>query len=113
MSTRGYDARQVMLMRRRFLATTTVCLLAVMAGCSANSGYKPGELGNGGFYFSCDNAVSCNRYSNDASKFPEAVSLGSTFQVRFEPKKDAPVTFIAAFVGYHLRPEKFLRSGAF
>ncbi len=50
---------------------------------SADAGRKPGELGNGGFYFSCDDAVACSRYSNDAAKFPKAVSLGATFSVRF------------------------------
>ena len=64
--------------------------LALTAGCSASdSGSKPGELGNGGFYFSCDDAVACSRYTNDASKFPEAVSVGSTFAVRFVPKTNS------------------------
>lgn len=68
-------------------------LVALAAGCSLDdSGYQPGELGNGGFYFSCDdNAASCSKYSNDSSKFPKAVSLGSTFKVRFEPKKTSGV----------------------
>lgn len=64
-------------------------LLAAASGCSSadgGSGYQPGELGNGGFYFSCDDAVSCTKYSDDASKFPKAVSLGSSFAVRFVPK---------------------------
>ena len=60
---------------------------ALAAACSSSdSGYQPGNLGNGGFYFSCDDAVACSKYSNDASKFPKAVSLGSTFAVRFVPK---------------------------
>jgi hypothetical protein len=64
--------------------------VALSAGCSlSDSGQKPGELGNGGFYFSCDDAVSCSRYSNDAAKFPEAVSVGSTFAVRFVPKSNS------------------------
>ena len=63
---------------------------AVASGCSlTDSGYKPGELGNGGFYFSCSDAVACTRYSNDASKFPQLVSLGSTFEVRFVSKTNA------------------------
>jgi hypothetical protein len=60
---------------------------ALTLGCSlSNSGEKPGELGNGGFYFSCDDATACAKYTDDASKFPEAVSVGSTFAVRFVPK---------------------------
>ncbi len=68
----------------RLVVAFAVAILA--AGCSssaATSGYKAGEFGNGGFYFSCDDAMSCAPYSNDAAKFPKAVSLGSTFQVRF------------------------------
>lgn len=67
---------------------TAVCAAALAIGCSslADSSSKPGELGNGGFYFSCSDAVACSKYSNDASKFPSAVSLGSTFSVRFVPK---------------------------
>lgn len=64
-------------------------LFAVVAtaGCSlAGDGGKAGELGNGGFYFSCEDAVACDKYSNDASKFPSSVSLSSTFSVRFVPK---------------------------
>lgn len=77
--------------RTPLLALVTFAALAALAtGCSLNdSGYKPGELGNGGFYFSCDDAVACGRYSNDASKFPEAVSVGSTFAVRFVPKTNS------------------------
>lgn len=73
-------------MGRRLFATAMLGLVAVAGGCSSTDGYKPGELGNGGFYFSCNDAVSCSRYSNDAAKFPSAVSLGSSFQVRFVPK---------------------------
>jgi len=64
-------------------------VFAVLAtvGCSlADDGGKTGELGNGGFYFSCEDAVACTKYSNDASKFPSSVSLSSTFSVRFVPK---------------------------
>lgn len=71
-------------MDRRLIAIAMFGLVAA-SGCSLadNTGYKAGELGNGGFYFSCDDAVSCAEYSNDAKKFPETVSLGSTFRVRF------------------------------
>jgi len=72
-------------MNFRLLAITTLGVLAV-AGCSSTDGSKAGELGNGGFYFACTDAVSCARYSDDAAKFPKAVSVGSSFQVRFTPK---------------------------
>ena len=72
----------------RLFAIATLGVLAV-AGCSSTDGYKAGELGNGGFYFACTDAVSCARYSDDASKFPKAVSVGSSFQVRFTPKASA------------------------
>jgi hypothetical protein len=77
--------------RSPLLALAVAALaVALSAGCSlSDAGAKPGELGNGGFFFSCDDAVSCNRYSNDASKFPEAVSVGSTFAVRFVPKSNS------------------------
>lgn len=74
-------------MRPLFVSLAAAGLLA---GCALDdSGYKAGELGNGGFYFSCDDAVACSRYSDDASKFPKAVSLGSTFSVRFVPKTNS------------------------
>jgi hypothetical protein len=79
--------------RSSLVALLAFSAVAFTAGCSlTDSGYKPGELGNGGFYFSCDDAVACSRYSNDASKFPEAVSVGSTFAVRFVPKSDSAVS---------------------
>jgi len=75
---------------RSLLALLACGAVAFTAGCSlSDSGSKPGELGNGGFYFSCDDAVACSRYSNDASKFPEAVAVGSTFAVRFVPKSNS------------------------
>jgi hypothetical protein len=78
--------------RSAFAVAVAIAVTAVTAGCSSvdseGTGYQPGELGNGGFYFSCDDAVSCAKYSNDASKFPKAVSLGSVFTVRYVPKLD-------------------------
>src|SRR6185295_17595660 len=85
-------SREVMLMERRIFPMAMVgplvaVTIAITSGCSAtNGGSKDGELGNGGFYFSCNDAVACTPYSNDAAKFPKAVSLGSTFTVRFVPK---------------------------
>ena len=76
---------------------TALAFAALASGCAMkDDGYKAGDLGNGGFYFSCEDAVACSRYSNDASKFPKKVSLGSTFSVRFEPKsssKGLAITF--------------------
>jgi hypothetical protein len=70
-------------------AMAFLAFAALTSGCSLNdSGYKAGELGNGGFYFSCDDAVQCSKYTDDASKFPKAVALGATFTVRFVPKQD-------------------------
>jgi hypothetical protein len=64
------------------LTAVTACVLA--AGCSiADPGTKPGELNNGGFHFSCDDAVACGKYTDTAVKFPDAVALGSTFAVTF------------------------------
>ncbi|MEA2750995.1 MAG: hypothetical protein QOI41_5138 [Myxococcales bacterium] len=60
---------------------------ALAAGCSlSDPGLKPGELGNGGFHFSCDDAVACSKYTGSATQFPDAVALGSTFAVTFTPK---------------------------
>jgi hypothetical protein len=74
-----------LLVLRPLLAAAVAAALTI--GCSlSDSGSKAGELGNGGFYFSCDDAVACSKYTDDASKFPEAVSVGSTFSVRFVPK---------------------------
>ncbi len=72
----------------RLIAIAALGVLAV-AGCASTDGSKPGELGNGGFYFACTDAVSCARYSDDAARFPKAVSVGSTFQVRFTPKSSS------------------------
>ena len=66
---------------------TALAMAAVATGCSSlDPGTKAGELGNGGFHFSCDDAVACSQYTDTASKFPDAVALGSTFAVTFTPK---------------------------
>lgn len=73
---------------RPFLAALAAA--AVAAGCSSlDPNAKQGELGNGGFHFSCDDAVACSKYSDTAAKFPDAVALGSTFSVSFVPKTTA------------------------
>lgn len=63
--------------------------LVLSAGCQlngSNSSSKAGELGNGSFTFACDDSVACNRWSGDATRFPRAVALGSTFRVSFTPR---------------------------
>lgn len=83
---------------RRVGTLVTAVLGAVLftVGCSSTngSGYKEGDLGNGGFYFSCEDAVSCQPYSNDAAKFPKAVSLSSSFSVRFVPQASSNTVHI-------------------
>jgi len=78
------------LSRRDSILPALVAAAAIFAtvGCQASAaskpGYKPGELGNGGFLFQCDDSVACERSSKDATKFPAAVSLGAPFTVRYE-----------------------------
>jgi hypothetical protein len=43
---------------------------------------QKGQLGNGGFTFRCDDSVACDRWNN-ADSFPDAVALGSTFEMQF------------------------------
>ncbi|GAC1549294.1 MAG: hypothetical protein NVS3B10_12680 [Polyangiales bacterium] len=76
-----------MTLRPLLTAFATAFAAAVLAaGCSlADPGTKEGELGNGGFHFSCDDAVACGKYTDTAAKFPDAVALGSTFAVTFTP----------------------------
>lgn len=76
-----------------FLAPSTLVLVlgalaaAFIAGCGARGGdVKAGELGNGGFTFSCDDGAACAPYSHEATTFPSAVSLSSTFDVNFQPR---------------------------
>lgn len=67
-------------------ARSRLSLIVALAawGCSSvDQSAAPGELGNGYFFFSCDDAISCSRYSNDAAKFPSLISLGSKFSIRF------------------------------
>lgn len=60
---------------------------AFVIGCGARGGdVKAGELGNGGFAFSCDDGAACAPYSHEATTFPSAVSLSATFDVSFRPR---------------------------
>lgn len=64
--------------------------VAFAAGCTggernpapSSTSVQKGQLGNGGFTFRCDDSVACDRWNN-ADNFPEAVALGSTFDLQF------------------------------
>ncbi len=73
----------------------TVCVfaLAALAGCAVktdptldSAAPKAGSLGNGDFYFTCDDSVACAGYtqSNVAEKFPTAVAEGAVFHLKYE-----------------------------
>lgn len=67
-----------------------VSVVSVTAGCTggernpapSSQSVQKGQLGNGGFTFRCDDSVACDRWNN-ADKFPDAVALGSTFDLQF------------------------------
>lgn len=72
-------------------------LAVALGGCQSigspgpgSPSYREGQLGNGGFAFECDDSVACDRFTNTAKTFPDAIALGSTFRVRYIPK-DADV----------------------
>src|SRR5262245_4996014 len=73
---------------------TGVGLLALaLFGCtnpaSGSSQYKPGELGNGGFLFKCDDSVACDRWStNNARDFPQQIATGAVFRATFVASGD-------------------------
>lgn len=50
-----------------------------------------GELGNGGFLFLCDDSVQCEKTASDVSKFPKAISVGATFNVKYKLDKDPAI----------------------
>lgn len=69
------------------LVTATVAFAAGCTGGERNpspssASVQKGQLGNGGFTFRCDDSVACDRWNN-ADNFPEAVALGSTFDMQF------------------------------
>ncbi len=72
---------------RRLLPFAAVFLLACSNDLTpADSGYSPGELGNGGFAFSCDDSVVCGKF-NSAEDFPKnGIARGSTFRLRYVPR---------------------------
>jgi hypothetical protein len=82
-------------------ATASVLFFALgaataTAGCTNGprppaSAIKEGELGNGGFTFTCDDSVVCAKYTNTAQNFPKAVALGATFRAQFVPNPGTDV----------------------
>jgi hypothetical protein len=73
-----------------YLLGLTAAAVAFAAGCTggernpspSSTSVQKGQLGNGGFTFRCDDSVACDRWNN-AGSFPEAVALGSTFDMQF------------------------------
>ena len=79
---------------RAVFAAVIVSALSSAAGCrvqpdTSSPSYKKGELGNGSFVFQCDDSVACDRWSNSANAFPDKVSTGAIFDVRFIANGDA------------------------
>jgi hypothetical protein len=96
-----------MLMMRRTLSIArahaslatlaALAALAALAGCQSNgvptgAQVATGQLGNGGFAFDCDDSVACDRYTNAAKSFPDAIALSSTFTIRYVPKSGGSST---------------------
>jgi hypothetical protein len=76
-------------MRRR-TAILFLFSLGALGGCSSaadpslsSSSPKPGSLGNGDFYFKCDDSVSCAKYLNVSKTFPEQVAEGAVFHIGY------------------------------
>jgi len=82
-------------MRRFQLSVFCMGFFALAAACTPGANNPPtsspsvkkGELGNGGFTFRCDDSVACDKYSN-AKTFPDAIALGSTFEIEFFLRDD-------------------------
>ncbi len=78
-------------------------LATALIGCSdldaSSAAYRTGELGNGGFAFKCDEAVSCRQWSDDAAKFPDTVALGSTFRLRYIPNAASTPSLVDINIG--------------
>ncbi|HEY8072575.1 MAG TPA: hypothetical protein VIF62_00650, partial [Labilithrix sp.] len=67
--------------------------LAALTGCTVaadptlnSAAPKEGSLGNGDFYFTCDDSVACAGYTmrNVAEKFPSAVAEGAVFHMQYD-----------------------------
>jgi hypothetical protein len=76
--------------RTAYAASLAVFAMTFAAGCTggernpspSSTSVQKGQLGNGGFTFRCDDSVACDRWNN-ADNFPDAVALGSTFDMQF------------------------------
>lgn len=76
--------------RTAWVVGLAACAMTFAAGCSggernpspSSTSVQKGQLGNGGFTFRCDDSVACDRWNN-AGNFPDAVALGSTFEMQF------------------------------
>lgn len=80
-------------MKRSFVLIACAALAAACAaGCTptdpTSSVQVEGELGNGGFLFLCDDSVQCSKSAGDVSRFPKAIAIGATFNVRYQLKTD-------------------------
>ena len=79
-------------------------LFLLLAACEpvdvspGTAAYGSGNLGNGGFAFTCDDSVVCGDF-DAAEKFPDAVALGSKFTVRYLPKSGTTTTVRLEGVG--------------
>jgi hypothetical protein len=97
---------------RIFAATVLVVGAGACADMAPSSpSYKPGELGNGGFQFTCDDSVACNKF-NAAQEFPNTVAQGASFTVRYVPR-DATQTKPGSNAGITTSPvgTTFLSTG--
>ncbi len=86
-----------------------------LGACSSKAdspSYKPGELGNGGFVFTCDDSVACNKF-NAAAQFPNVVAQSATFKVRYVPR-DAKTNDPGSGAGVTVSPvgTTYLSTGA-
>lgn len=90
----GAPARSSTALALAALVSVT-CVGCQMDFSESDGGEADGALGNGTFYFDCADAVTCKRFGSEREVFPSAVSLGSTFQVRYEARPRAAGVRIA------------------
>lgn len=86
---------------QRIIAATVVIALAGCgeAGQPTGASVAAGQLGNGGFAFTCDDSVACDRYSNTAKTFPDAIALSSTFRIQYVAKDPKTTGITVGAVG--------------
>jgi hypothetical protein len=77
--------------RSRWMVLTA--FVAALGGAACSPGHdaaldtsaaKTGSLGNGDFYFTCDDSVACSKYRNVSKDFPDAVAEGAVFHVQYQ-----------------------------